>query len=245
MRTRFRNAPAIEFVDADFQGLSDARWLARQFARQPPSTESNDPLAVESLRVTNQRESEGPENVPTDELRSVGDDKPFELRLAEAIAWCSDRANPNEPANSLRSDQLRPWMLEIDRATTVRHVLESRASTDRLVRAASPVGGHSDLASGRLLLYFPDANLADGAAEAETGGFFDVDNVPPWDTWVGLFRDETADASFASHLVSWVPGTFVASVDRGIHVNPEECIAWLEEARVPLAKTLRSRGLLS
>jgi hypothetical protein len=179
------------------------------------------------------------------QLHSLGDDQPFELRLAETIAWCSARARPDEPAASLRSDRLQPWVLETDRATAVRRVLESRASTDRDVRAASPVSSASDLAGGRLLLYFPDANLADGAAEAETGGFFDIENVPPWDTWVGLFRDERADISYADYLVSWVPREFVASVDRGIYVNPEECILWLSDANVPLTHALRSRGLLA
>ena len=177
-------------------------------------------------------------------MRSVGDDKPFELRLAEAIAWCSPRAKLAEPANSLRSDRLRPPVLETDRASTVGHVLESRAATDPDVRAASPVRAPGDLGSGRLLLYFPDESLADGAAEGATQGFFDVDNVPPWDTWVGVFRDQTADISFVDYLVSWVPREFVASVDRGIEVNPEACICWLADSTVPLAQALRLRGLV-
>jgi hypothetical protein len=42
----------------------------------------------------------------------------------------------------------------------------------------------TDLCGGRLVAYFPDDNLFDGAAEAESQGFFDVDNIPPYDTWV-------------------------------------------------------------
>ena len=43
---------------------------------------------------------------------------------------------------------------------------------------------------GRLLAYFPDENLACGVAEAETQGFFTVDNVPPWDTWVAYLHED-------------------------------------------------------
>jgi len=177
-------------------------------------------------------------------LASVSDSEPFELRLAQTIAWCAPRANPTDAARSLRTEKHRPWVLETDRATTVRHVLAARASTDPAVRSAIPVRSIEELGSGRLLLYFPDANLADGAAEVETGGFFDVDNVPPWDTWIGLFRDESADISFVEYLVSWVPAEFVELVERGIYANPEDCILWLADSHVALAGTLRSRGLL-
>ena len=177
-------------------------------------------------------------------IASIGDDKSYELRLAQTIAWCSARADPSQPAKSLRNDELRPWVLETDRATTVRRVLEERAATDREVRSASPVQSVEDLRSGRLLLYFPDGNLADGAAEAETGGFLDIENVPPWDTWIGLFRDDSADISYADYLVSWVPSVLVASVERGIYVNPEECILWLADSNVPLVRALRSQRIL-
>jgi hypothetical protein len=163
------------------------------------------------------------------------------LRLAQATAWCTPRVDTSDPASSLRSDELRPWVLESDRAATVHQVLDSRAQH---VRAAAPVRTRDHLRNGRLLLYYPDASLSDGAAEAETDGFFDVHNVPPWDTWLGLFRDGSSDPSFTDYIVSWVPGDLVPLVERGISVNPEQCILWLADAPVPLVKTLRSLDLL-
>jgi hypothetical protein len=181
--------------------------------------------------------------VSLEELRSREDDQPFLLRLAQTIAWCSPRASTTEPASSLRSERFRPGALEMDPALTVRRMLYHR-ELDAAVRGAAPVRAVGDLAGGRLLVFFPELSLSDGAATVETDGFFDYDNVPPWDTWVGLFRDESADPSEIDYLVSWVPAGFVESVDRGINVNPEECIVWLEDSKVPLAKTLRSHGLL-
>jgi hypothetical protein len=177
-------------------------------------------------------------------MQSLRDNKPFELRLAETIAWCVPRVDGDDPATSLRSEQLRPRVLESDRAWTVQGVLSSRASVDPGVRAAVAAQSVHDLLGGRLLLFYPDLTLADGAAEGESGGFFDLDNTPPWDTWVGLFRHEDAEISERDYLVSWVPPEFIRAVERGIFVNPEECILWLADSQVPLVAELRAAGLL-
>ena len=70
---------------------------------------------------------------------------------------------------------------------------------------------------GRILAYWPGENLADGAARSATAGFFDVNNVPPWDTWLAF-----VDGA----LYAWVPAELVDRVQQGIDVNPEECIRW-------------------
>jgi hypothetical protein len=74
--------------------------------------------------------------------------------------------------------------------------------------------------SGRLLLYFPAENLACGAAQVSSGGFFDTDNVPPWDIWV---------AYEGNALISWVPPGLIVAAQMGIDVNPENCIRWLDQ----------------
>lgn len=66
----------------------------------------------------------------------------------------------------------------------------------------------------------PDENLADGAAEVASSGFFDVNNVPPWDAWVAFIRGT---------LISWVPLQLVTTAQLGIDVNPEACVEWFEE----------------
>jgi len=112
------------------------------------------------------------------------------------------------------------------------------------VRSAQPVHRANDLHGGRLLTYFPDAELEDGAAEAETGGFFDVNDTPPWDTWVGLFSDPEAsrDSSFATYLVTWVPPGLIETAQRGIDVSMLDCIAWLDGTNTALARRLRRDG---
>lgn len=102
------------------------------------------------------------------------------------------------------------------------------------------ISGNESLLGGRLLVYFPDADLADGAAESVSGGFFDVHNVPPWDTWIALAEDQNGPApSYAQYVVSWVPQGLVACAQEGIDVNPEECIVWLDDAAVAAREELR------
>jgi hypothetical protein len=181
----------------------------------------------------------------TDALVGLGDDKPFAVRLGQTIAWCESRADIGAPEASLRYVQLRPRLLEHDRVTSVHGVVRQRASYPPASEAPTVIS-RDIFRGGRLLAHFPDADLADGAAELETGGFFDVNNVPPWDTWVGLFRDPAAgDSSYAEYLVAWVPAAFVPLAGRGIDVNPEECVAWLSETPTRLAAELRARDLLA
>jgi hypothetical protein len=92
---------------------------------------------------------------------------------------------------------------------------------------------------GRLLSYFPDENLACGVAEAETGCFLTVDNVPPWDTWVAYLHEDDQ----TTYLVSWVPGKMMRIVDSGIHVNPEKCFDWVDLRCPHLMEPLAERGL--
>lgn len=85
---------------------------------------------------------------------------------------------------------------------------------------------------GRFLLFAPEENLSDGAAEYASLGFFDVDNVPPWDTWIAMF---------GKYLVSWVPPQLVRLVQEGLDVNPEQCILWADDSsvsKVPIATKL-------
>lgn len=157
----------------------------------------------------------------------------FKRRLAQTIFWCSSRADIERPATSLRTPKLRPGTLEANRSFAVNRVVDNREryGGPEIREAEIPDG----LGGGRLLIYFPEVNLCCGAAEQETSGFFDVDNVPPWDTWVTYFHDQQDE-----YLIAWIPPAFVRLADQGIKCNPEECIQWLSDTTVELAKLLGS-----
>lgn len=172
---------------------------------------------------------------------SIKDSIHFEQRLAETVVWCCERISTADPKHSLRYDSLYPSILLETRADVVLNVLMYRASWLQQQNVKS-IKTDRELKRGRLLCYFPDANLADGAAELASEGFFDLNNVPPWDTWVGLYQSDLQDASRKVYLISYVPEAFIQHAGRGIEVNPEECIMWLYETDTPIGNVLRSEG---
>jgi hypothetical protein len=189
-----------------------------------------------------------------DEALDLSLDK-FRWRLAETIAWCSKRAKPDDPKDSLRHPQLRPpsfWYATRDLLSPISIVedfMKLRAIELIDWRGESMVKAPADnLAGGRLLAYFPFANLADCAAEAESGGFFNSDNEPPWDTWLCFLDDAPRlyehDVSYQYYLISWIPPQFIDVANAGIEVNPEMCIQWASEVESPFVGELRKAGLL-
>jgi hypothetical protein len=171
---------------------------------------------------------------------------PFLHRLADTASWCTPRADVTRPATCLRDPHTQPRRLEGDYFSAV-----STVASRRYHGAAPARGTPRRVENGRLMVYFPDADLCDGAAEVETDGYFDVFNTPPWDTWVGFFRDDRAETdAYVNYLVAWVPPVFVELVARGIEVNPEQCIRWLDETDCGLSRRIAGkpspdRGLIS
>lgn len=158
----------------------------------------------------------------------------FYTRLAQAMEWCDSRANPSSPGTCLRSAQLAPELLPVNRDAAVCSVgIRRRPSySPHAIDRCPPLNG------ARLLVFFPNANLADGAASNETNGYFDGCNIPPWDTWVSYYKNpvENGDDSYNEYLIAYVPSVFTALVQSGINVNPEQCIAWIEDTGVPLLR---------
>ena len=186
----------------------------------------------------------------------------FRWRLAETIAWCTRYPDHiqdkfpdlRSPRDSLRTPRLRPPSFYYPET-----VYRQRAIVDQLCdrRADDLSSGYSNrypkepatnLAGGRLLLYYPDENLFDGAAESESDGFFNVENEPPWDIWLCLLEDiwytEKAKHYSSPCLLSWAPPQFLELANIGIAVNPEDCIVWLSNYDTPLTRQLKEVGLL-
>lgn len=140
----------------------------------------------------------------------------------------------------LRSEVLRPFALSLaesgaDRSAIVDQVTNARSQIMRQ-SPKQPDSRSVALREGRLLLFAPEENLSDGAAEYASMGFFDVDNVPPWDTWVVMVE---------KYLVSWVPPQLVRLVQEGLDVNPEQCILWADDPSVSKEPIATALGELS
>ena len=142
----------------------------------------------------------------------------FRSRLLETMAWCDSFARIRRSKLLKPSNDFFDTRFENERACLVTEVAEKRV--EGLSRAGLIPNNNSESSRGRLLLYAPDDNLFDGAAELQSKGFFDVNNVPPWDCWVIYFHP---------YLVSWIPQICIDLAQAGIDVNPEQCILWADE----------------
>lgn len=148
------------------------------------------------------------------------------LRVAEAVAWCESLSSPTD----LRSVALRPSLFHDGPEDVVRDLGQRRQQQLRIgkleVRYETPV-----IAAGRFMLYFPDENLSDGYAELVSGGFFDAENLPAYDTWVSFVLDDDCPRRSARrYLLCYVPAWSIDAADSGIEGNPESCIVWLEQS---------------
>jgi len=102
------------------------------------------------------------------------------------------------------------------------------------------------LAEGRILACDgPSYSVCDGASEHASEGFFDVDDTPPWDTWL-LCHPMHVAAKEDSKLVlfSWVPTRLVTLVDEAIRANPVDCIQWATSLDSTFTRELKKSGLL-
>jgi hypothetical protein len=174
----------------------------------------------------------------------------FVERLSETVGWCT---GSDAQFTAFRSPQLDPHFLTEDEGCPfdydtwqlmVKHVVATRkqllpdTQRDNLDR----------LAGSRLIAFDPLDTLSDGAAQVASEGFFDVDNVPPWDTWL-CFVDERAGElkmhhwqPWDSYLLSWVPAHLVETIDHAIDVIPEQCVLWATDLETPFIRQLKRRG---
>jgi hypothetical protein len=176
--------------------------------------------------------------------------KNFLRSLTEAIVWCLQAGNIADPKMSLRTFEPDCTPLS-SQSSQVSSVSLDRWRCLRSIGQGDPEVV-TDLRGGRLLAYFPDDTLCDGVAAAESDGFFDDVNIPPYDTWVWMVQDVRTVAYADGHkavkpanfLIAWVPPIFLELANGGIEVNPEECIAWLDTLDNPFTQKLKQLNLI-
>lgn len=155
--------------------------------------------------------------------------------LREAAAWCFYRQLPGkefrspelDPSSILdlpdwsgESESIESW-IEKKRNCYRRATLWINESRSKLVEAArkEAFGVDEVLTRGRLLVYAPLETVDDGASEAGSMGFFDMEDAPPWDTWF-LYAGDS--------IFCYVPEFAIQRAQDGIDANPVGCIHWSE-----------------
>jgi hypothetical protein len=183
------------------------------------------------------------------------------LALLEAALWATTHGDVRDPCRSLRSAALAPYRFNESRHDSVHDVAWSRHARLEAEGRVRRIGGQTDeivdlevlglaealhaSATGRLLVWERDTTIDDGAGEAETQGYLDDSDMPPWDTWVAYVDcPEPAAPPHCPYLVSWVSPVFVDAVDRAVRVNAYDALYWLRDSKLLMASLLRSDGLL-
>jgi hypothetical protein len=177
------------------------------------------------------------------------------LILLEAVAWTSEHADPDDPAHCLRSPPLAPYIFNDSRYHTVNDVVTARHLELEATGRVPRIGGRFDalvevaalgladvaplVSEGLLLVWERDTTIDDGAGQAETRGYLDESDMPPWDTWVAYVDG----SSHPGCLVSWVPPPFIPAVDNAIQVNAYGALYWLRESNLPFAGVFSSEYL--
>ncbi|MFO0842024.1 MAG: TIGR02996 domain-containing protein [Gemmataceae bacterium] len=180
----------------------------------------------------------------------------FRVRLAETMAHCSGR-----PLSALRHWEFDPRMLtgrlnnvgwpysdEIDWAAMVLQVAIARRRALEMAGAA-PSRPAASVAGGRLLLFDPWVTISVGEAKTYSSGYFDAENLPPWDTWVVQVPEpspverQVPGQVTPHYLVAWVPQPYVQRAGLGVQTNHEAGLRWLGEVNTPFAEALRLAGI--
>jgi hypothetical protein len=167
-------------------------------------------------------------------------------RAAHVEAWARRHWNLDDLEHSTRTPVLRPGGAADQAAISVATVESVARCRDEALRSEA-ITPEERTPDGRMLAFDPSQSLSDGAAAAESAGFFDDDNTPPWDCWL-VFVEEAPRLSdrwsaFDSYLLCWIPARWVERVQGAVDVNPEECLRWADQLRTPFLDQLRRSGL--
>jgi hypothetical protein len=152
--------------------------------------------------------------------------------VSNAAIWCS---REKTSGNSFRSLELDPsailevlkfphdkesieaW-IEKKRDCYLRAVSWINQTRSQFLKTANTETPEADaLSKSKLLLYEPLETVTDGAAEAASLGFFNLEDAPPWDTWF----------MYADHAIfCCIPESASTRAQAGIDANPVDCIHW-------------------
>lgn len=111
---------------------------------------------------------------------------------------------------------------EAERMRMVDSLCDRRAAL--LTSPVDACRSQSELLAGGRLLVALLVSVADGASEAESHGFLDIEDLTPWDTWIACVPSMRRRSP--AYLISWVPPAFLELAEAGIRVNCVDCLRW-------------------
>jgi hypothetical protein len=152
--------------------------------------------------------------------------------VSNAAIWCSRAGTSGNSFRSLELDpsdilkvpefphdkeSIKAW-IERKRDCYRRAVSWINQTRSQLLKTGDTEASEADaLSKSKLLVYEPLETVTDGAAEAASLGFFNLEDAPPWDTWF-MYADHAIFCCIAEAATT--------RAQAGIDANPVDCIHW-------------------
>jgi hypothetical protein len=179
------------------------------------------------------------------------DEKAFEQRPKETIAWCTrytdlPKCTPyvvrpgiwgdpsvlpklSKSAEYLRTPILRPSfygdhasLFFADGKQAANAIEAISEKRKALLSDQQIVAEKVSMTGGRLLVHFLGTSAHDGLSEAITG-YFDHEDSPPWDTWLC-----SVVANDTDYVLSWVPPMWIEDVEAVLHYEHMGALMWAD-----------------
>jgi hypothetical protein len=158
--------------------------------------------------------------------------------LRSATAWCEPRFDVKRPKESLRSrelltDSIRERLMNplTVNAELVKAISESRLTTLRDAGVDAVNADIDDVHTKQLLIVDYSCSDMSGASEQDSQGFFNVRDIPPWETWVWHFTLPSYRHVDSGVLVTWVPPSADELAQKGVDYNPCDVLLWASPER--------------
>jgi hypothetical protein len=78
---------------------------------------------------------------------------------------------------------------------------------------------------GSVLAFDLEATFFDSVPASISGGFFDANDLPPWDTWIAYGKCAALQSNV---LYSWVPAEFEVVVGHAVRAHLSNAYAWVD-----------------
>lgn len=160
------------------------------------------------------------------------------LHLRQTAAWCNHAIRFDDLATSTRTAELRPEVFRVGDPHECLHALhgnkvaisealeyicEQRCKLVRKYKLTLPSAEFCKF-NGRFYCTDLDTDECQAATDI-SNGFFDLADIPGWDTWVA--HDPAVGHS--GLLYGWVPNSITDPVGRGMWAIPVESVWWVND----------------
>lgn len=156
--------------------------------------------------------------------------------LRETVAWCLHTMSPDDLGPTTRTPEVCPDLLAgqdefaqldaIHKSTgtlgpAVEQICERRGKLVRKLGLKLPMLEYCEV-MGRIFCTDFNTDQCEAATDI-SNGFFDLADIPGWDTW---FAYEPTD-TIQGHIYGWVPNEITELVGLGMWAIPVSCVWWV------------------